>query len=186
MSKKKLGYRNFNICQLVDNGKLKLQYLDEFKGHLKRYTENTSKINNVEKRTKKDKINIDEQLISIPYIPEFPYLMHHDLNINHGYIDKIGCELTYYFLKENVKFIGITKEEIIEYAILIMDGFIFGNDKLKDINILEMEDKYLEDVEPYLIDFNMVKSKYTHDDLIEILDLYIKGNVKNKVLIKEK
>lgn len=184
MSKKKLRYRNFNICQLVDKGKLKLQYLDEFQGHLKRYTQNVSKVNNVEKRTKKDKVNIDESLISIPYMPEFPYLYHHELKVNHGYICKIEGELDYYFLKENVKFFGITKEEITEYAILIMDGFIFGNDKLKDINILEIKDKHLEDIEPYLIDFNMLKSIYTHYDLIEILNLYINTKEKNKQLIK--
>ena len=31
VGKKKLRYKNFNICQLVDKGKLKLHYFDEYK-----------------------------------------------------------------------------------------------------------------------------------------------------------
>ena len=184
MSKKKLRYRNYNICQLVDKGKLKLQYLDEFQGHLKRYTESTSKVNNMEKRTKKDKISIDESLISIPYMPEFPYLMHHDLNINHGYIDSIKCLLGFDFLK-NCKFVEV-EEDKKEYAILINDGFVFGNIELKDVNILEIQNKTIEDILPYLVEFDMVKKVYTHDDLIEILNMYINTKDKDKKLIKGK
>ena len=37
VKKRKLSYKNFNVCQLVDKGKLKLQYLDEFKEFKKIY-----------------------------------------------------------------------------------------------------------------------------------------------------
>lgn len=183
MYTKKLKYINYNICRLVDKRKLKLHYKDEFDFHKKRYNENICKINKIEKKTKKEKLDTDNLFMNIPYIPDFPCLSCNEL-IRQGYIDTIGCDLDYWFIKNKCKFIQLLKDESEEYAILIMDGFVFGNVKLKDINILQVEDKILEDIEPYLLEFNMVKEKYVNDDLGEILNLYINTKKKNKQLVK--
>ena len=180
MSKKKMQYRNFNICQLIDKGKLKLQYYDEYDSYLKTYSQTKSKINNIDKKHKKEKLDIDESIIKNPFIPEIPYLNHNIINTNHGYIDTIKGDLDYCFLKNKCKFVEMLKDDKKEYAILMFDGFIFGNDKFKDVNILDITDKVIESIEPYLLEFDMIKVLYTQEDLLNILNLYIDTKIKNK------
>ena len=58
VKKNKLRYKNFNVCQLIDKGKMKLQYSDNYKEHKKTY----HKIED-----KKDKCsvkNINKKLLS--------------------------------------------------------------------------------------------------------------------------
>lgn len=59
VKKRKLRYKNFNICQLVDKGKLKLQYTDQFKESKDNFGKKTKN------KTKKCAIkNINTKLIS--------------------------------------------------------------------------------------------------------------------------
>ena len=60
VKKRKLRYKNFNICQLVDKGKLKLQYTDEFKETKKNFGKKSKN-----SKTKKCVIkNVNTKLIS--------------------------------------------------------------------------------------------------------------------------
>ena len=174
IKKNKLHYRNFNICQLVDKGKLKLQYLDEFKEYKKIYHKNKTeerqesnlkqdnfKMNNFEVNSEKlCSIDFIENLLKVDIIEKIPYsVLKYDCNF-----------ITIKFNKTN---------EIRYYLSTYIETKIF----IREIDYCEVLE--IEKVEPYLLEFDMLKKEYTTTELKELLSKYIETKkVNNKKLIK--
>lgn len=174
VKKNKLSYKNFNICQLVDKKKLKIHYLDEFEESKKIYHKNKNekrkeshlkqdnfKTNNFEVNSEKIcGMDIIEKLFSIGIIEKIPYS-----------VLKYDCNFITIKFKEN--------EEVRYYISPTIETEIFTREN-NYCEILE-----IEKVEPYLLEFDMVKKEYTTTELKEILSKYVRTKkVNDKKLIK--
>lgn len=175
LKKTKLRYRNFNICQLVDKGKLKLQYLDEFKESKKIYH-----------KTKDHKDKIIEK-------KDFNFRFDNTecLNtIDLEYINNLICintmeKLTYDTIKEKCNFVVIRFKETnnVECYITFISELVPFKKENDNYECLE-----LEKIEPYLLQFDMVKNEYTYSELAQLLRKYKEVKEFNNVkqLVKEK
>ena len=183
VKKNKLRYKNFNICQLVDKGKLKLQYTDEFKESKKNFGKITKQIVHEDKKHKIEKdLGFTKSEDLLQYEKEIVNL------INFSTLKPVlKNNITYEFIKNCCKFVEI-KNKLIDtnyFAILILEDCGLLTDIETSKNHLGFTIVNEEEIEPYLISFDMVKEEYTLDELKEIFYKYIqnKQNI-NKKLIK--
>jgi len=182
VGKKKLRYKNFNICQLVDKGKLKLHYFDEYKEAKKIHGDVNKRIEHEDKKCrskKSDVIDFENPISSIEI----------EKNLN-SFIDvkKLVNSFSFEFLNNCCKFVEIqnTNDDTNFFAILILEdcGLLFD-----DIKFVEEKNNVIvneEEIGPYLTSFNMIKNKYDMEDIKKIIYRYLKSKEnKNKKLVKE-
>jgi len=178
LKKNKLRYRNFNICQLVDKGKLKLQYLDEFKEFKKIYHKTKDHKNKI---IEKQEYNLrPDNVVDLECIKTI------DLEC----INNLMCintieKLTYDAIKEQCNFVVIKFKETnnIECYLTFISELVPFEKENDKYECLE-----LEKVESYLLQFNMVKNEYTFNELAHLLGRYkeVKNLENTKQLIKGK
>lgn len=174
VKKRKLRYKNFNICQLVDKGKLKLQYLDEFKESKKIHGKITKQIEHVDKKHKIEKVlDLCEQNKLLVCDKTFDSLVSLFVFEN----------ITYDFLVKSCNFIEIknkTTDDTYSAILVMRDYGLITDDKLLK-NDLEF---ITEEIEPYLISFDMVKKEYSIEELKEIFYKYLesKQNIDKKLI----
>lgn len=172
VEKRKLNYKNFNICRLVREGKIKLQYPENL-NESKRQYRTMNKQERYKNPIKKE--YLDDKMLFIP--PEMEER-----------IKKLFCDekyfMDYVYLKNYGKFVEfedkITNEK--KWFIIFFENGEFIEEKFLGYNI------QVEDIESYLINFDMVKSRYSEEELKQVLIKYIelkRNEINNKELIKK-
>lgn len=214
IKKSKLRYQNFNICQLLDKGKMKLQYTDNYKASIKKYSENHSKKKDeTEGKSKKGIIkNINKNLLSSMLVLTLittPLVgcVQKEVGIKYSKANKYNGKtidnIDYELLKE-CHFLVIKNEDNDNTEFYICDDVyhfpknfpsyctyndIFNKHEL--FNELNEEKEIIvfrEKINNYLLDYSMVKDNYTEKEVEFLLEQlkkdYFKQN--NKQLVKEK
>ena len=181
VQKRKLRYKNFNICQLVDKGKLKLQYLDEFKEAKKIHGNVTKKIEHEDKKCRlknTDIINLVKPL-------EFENCLNNFIDIKKI---KVKNNFSFEFIKNCCKFVEIENknDNTRFFAILILDdyGLLMNDVEFNTNKNFVIINK--EEICPYLVSFNMLKDEYSIEEIKELFNKYLESKKNNnKKLVKE-
>ena len=168
VEKRKLNYKNFNISRLVREGKIKLQYPENLIESKKQY----KKLNERNSYKIPNKVECFNDFV-LEGLPE----MNRKIEELFGFVD-------YFYLKEYGKFVefedSISNEK--KWFIIFFENGKFLEEKFLGYNI------QIEDIEPYLINFDMVKTKYSEEELKQVLIKYIelkRNEINNKELIKK-
>lgn len=179
VKKSKLRYKNFNVCQLIDKGKMKLQYLDEFKESKKIHGEINKKVNHEDKRRKlkkEENVNLEHPINTFGY---------EKILCSFNYIENLKNNINFQFLNNCCKFVEFenkfTKEK--KCGILVLDDLVLVLEEMKEKSNLTYEN--VEETKSYLVDFDMIKESYTLEDIKIILKKYIETKEENKKLVKE-
>lgn len=111
-----------------------------------------------------------------------------------GYVDGLSSKISYTKYIEKCSFIKV-KNNIINDEYYTIGIRLFTDDLLdiccfdlftrQNLSLGDFELEYVDDVNEYLVAYNMVKDEYTEEELREVLNLFIenqeKDNTKQKV-----
>jgi len=197
VKKRKLRYKNFNICQLIDKGKMKLQYTDQFKESKRNFGKN-------KKHTAKTKgyviKNINVKVISGILAFTLVTSLSGCANVSIDNIKYKKDEQGYVQCIENtigintLKYCAIYKvrnveEQKLYHTICLRDDFngtyqvkyydIFTGEELKHSNY---NFRMIEDLDDYL---EQDKLEYTEEELREMLNKFLQKEQQYKKLVKE-